>query len=136
MTDKITITRIARNTNRSQDGRTFDVIYANSQDGTSYTLYGTTPGIDLVKEGATVIVDYKQNERNGKTYRNCTCVKSVTSNEEPQQTSCSDGVEAKLDTIIDLLRQLLGGKENSTEHTETKTSDTTPSDVSTEEEPL
>ena len=74
----IQVRRIIKHTNNTADGRTFNVTFVNASDGNSYTAYETTPGRELLKEGATVTLTFKENSSNGKKYFNCTCVQAAT----------------------------------------------------------
>ena len=73
-TTQTTATIIVDNIQRCQnvkDGIPFDVTYINATDGTSYTAYPSTPGINLVEVGKEIAVQFKSNTYNGRTYRNC-----------------------------------------------------------------
>lgn len=113
MTKNIRVIRTANKTNRSSDGKTFDVIFANADDGRSYTIYSTTPGHELIKEGAEVCLTYKTNVANGKTYYNCTSVQPKSDN---PTVPLNQQVLESINHIANLLEQLLKIKTGGTKY--------------------
>lgn len=113
MTKNIRVIRTANKTNHSSDGKPFDVIFANADDGRSYTIYRTTPGHELIREGAEVCLTYKTNISGGIEYFNCTKVEPKT---DQSALSVSQQMLDTLNNIANLLGQLLKIKTGGTKY--------------------
>lgn len=76
----------------------FEVCYINATDGRSYTAYPTTPGYNALKNDIDIVVYYRINVKNGKTYYNVTNITNEVQRE--------DGVQLLKD-IRELLQNIL-----------------------------